>query len=59
MTPLNFDQITYNEILFAIEQDWKRKLEPHERDLVILSCRYTKTLQEVVEIDKKVLQQSY
>lgn len=54
MEPLKFDQILYNEPIYYIEKAWGRKLTDHEKDLVKLTYRYTRTLQEAEEI--KVLE---
>lgn len=48
--PLEFAQIFYNEPIYLIEKDWGRKLSDHEKDLVILTYRYTRTSQEAEEI---------
>lgn len=41
--PLEFNQIFYNEVIYSIEQDWKRRLNEHERNLAILAYRYGRT----------------
>jgi hypothetical protein len=50
MEPLKYDQILLNEPIYLIEKAWGRKLSDHERDLVILTYRITRTSQEAEEI---------
>jgi hypothetical protein len=50
MNLLNFDQISYNEPIYWLEQEWQRKLTDHEKQLAILIYRYTRTTQEAEEI---------
>ena len=48
--PLEFDQISYNEPVYWLEQHWGRKLTDHEKSIVTLIYRYTRTTQEAEEI---------
>jgi hypothetical protein len=50
MEPLEFNQISYNEPIYWLEQRWGRQLEEHERNLAILIYRWTRTTQEAEEI---------
>lgn len=45
-----FNQISYNEPIYWLEQQWQRKLTDHEKHLVILIYRWTRTTQEAEEI---------
>lgn len=50
MEPLEFNPICYNEPIYWLEQRWGRQLNDHEKHLVILIYRYTRTTQEAEEI---------
>jgi hypothetical protein len=50
MEPLEFDQISYNEPIYWLEQKWQRKLTDHEKHIAILIYRWTRTTQEAEEI---------
>jgi hypothetical protein len=50
MEPLAFDQISYNEPVYWLEQKWQRKLTDHEKQIAILIYRWTRTTQEAEEI---------
>ncbi|MEH7249207.1 hypothetical protein V7114_20820 [Neobacillus niacini] len=50
MEPQEFNQIFYNEPIYWLEQRWRRKLSAHERTIVELIYRWTRTTQEAEEI---------
>lgn len=50
MEPLKYDQISYNEPIYWLEQQWGRKLNDHEKNIAILIYRWTRTTQEAEEI---------
>lgn len=50
MEPLKYDQIHYNEPILWLEQRWNRKLKDHEKEIVKLIYRWTRTTQEAEEI---------
>lgn len=56
MDTLKYDQILLNEPIYWLEKEWGRKLNDHERNIVSLTYRYTRTTQEAEEI--KILDHS-
>ena len=50
MELLKYDQISYNEPVYWLETEWNRKLTDHEKEIVKLVYRYTRTTQEAEEI---------
>lgn len=37
--PLHYDQIHYNEVIYHLEQEWKRNLTPHEISVLVYGYR--------------------
>ncbi|MEH7246495.1 hypothetical protein V7114_06805 [Neobacillus niacini] len=50
MEPLEFNEIMYNEPIYWLEERWGRKLSEHEKVIVTLTYRWTRTTQEAEEI---------
>jgi hypothetical protein len=50
MEPLEFNPISYNEPIYWLEERWGRKLTEHEKVIVTLTYRWTRTTQEAEEI---------
>lgn len=40
MIGLNYDQISYNEVVFHLEQEWQRKLTEHEIHVLLNGYRF-------------------
>jgi hypothetical protein len=45
-----YDQIFYNELIYQLEQKWNRKLDDHERHLLIEGYRYGRLVEAENEI---------
>lgn len=50
MEPLEFTEIQYNEPIYWLEERWGRRLSDHEKQIVKLIYRWTRTTQEAEEI---------
>ena len=37
---MNYENILYNEVIYHLEQQWKRKLTDHEKHVVIEGYRF-------------------
>ena len=47
---LNYDQILYNEVIYFLEQKWNRKLNDHERHVLIEGYEYGRLVEAENEI---------
>lgn len=50
LDPLHFDQISYNEAIYNLEQQWQRRLNEHERNIVTQTYRFVRTNIEAEEV---------
>jgi hypothetical protein len=48
--PFNYEQIFYNEVIYYLEQKWQRKLNDHERHVLIEGYRYGRLVEAENEI---------
>lgn len=47
---LAYDQIFYNEVIYKVEQEWDRKLNDHEKHLLLKGYRMGRTVEAENEI---------
>lgn len=50
MELLEFSPLSYNEPIYWLEQRWGRPLTDHEKHVVIMTYRWTRTTQEAEEL---------
>lgn len=50
----NYDKILYNEVIYYLEQKWNRKLNDHERNVLIEGYRYGRLVE--AENELKILE---
>lgn len=48
--PFQYDQIFYNEVIDYLEQKWNRKLDNHERHVLIEGYRFGRLVEMENEI---------
>jgi hypothetical protein len=48
--PFQYDQIFYNEVINYLEQKWNRKLDNHERHVLIEGYRFGRLVEMENEI---------
>jgi hypothetical protein len=48
--PFDYEQIFYNEVIYYIEQKWQRKLDDHERHVLIEGYRFGRLVESENEI---------
>lgn len=48
--PFDYSEIFYNEVIYALEQKWQRKLTDHERHVLIEGYRYGRLAEAENEI---------
>lgn len=49
-TPFEYDRIFYNEIILEMETQWNRKLDDHEKNLLIQGYRFGRLAESENEI---------
>jgi hypothetical protein len=47
---MDYDPIFYSEVILWLEQKWQRKLEPHEKNVLIHGYRFGRLIESENEI---------
>jgi hypothetical protein len=47
--PFEYQQLFYNEVIAYLEQKWNRKLEEHERNILIEGYRFGRLIESEQE----------
>jgi hypothetical protein len=50
MADLYYEQILYNEVIFHLEQEWGRKLDGHERHILIKGYKFGRKVEATCEL---------
>jgi predicted protein tyrosine phosphatase len=53
MIGLEYDQISYNEVIFHLEQEWKRKLTEHEINVLLWGYRFGRYIEMCEWVDER------
>jgi hypothetical protein len=48
--PFDYPEIMYNDAIYKLEQDWKRKLTDHEKHVLIQGYKIGRTIEAENEI---------
>lgn len=48
--PFNYEQIFYNEVIYYLENKWNRKLDDHERHILIEGYKFGRVTEMENEI---------
>jgi hypothetical protein len=47
---MRYEQILYNEVIYYLEQEWKRKLTDHEKHILIEGYKFGRKVEATCEL---------